>query len=187
MLLGASLAAPSAPAAVAVSTPAPVLLAVDAVALTTPVAPPQGGEAVGSDPGAESQPASRESTSIANVNQVADAAGAGWPAERVRAFRAALARSSWPVAEHELTEARVACESGYDAGQRNLERNGSTSWGLLMVNDGAHADLARRYDLTDALQNLEAGREVAARHEAAGLPTPWQHCDALIAARARGN
>lgn len=96
-------------------------------------------------------------------------------------FKIALVRSSWPMAAWPIVEARVACENTtYDPTDTRLEENGTVSTGLLMVNS-VHEDLARDYDLTDPLQNLNAGRIVADRHARMGLPTPWQYCDGRAA------
>lgn len=104
-------------------------------------------------------------------------------------FRAALALSSWPPEEWSRIEALVGdCENRtYDPAKVNLEDNGTRSVGLLQVNVDAHPGIAGRYDLTDPLQNLNAGREVQLAHDAAGLPSPWLYCDALIASDKKGS
>lgn len=174
------------------STPAaatPALLEVDARALATPAtAEDVRGPSRGGHLGLLSQDAWS--------GEVPGAVGGATPPQRSTAtatptprevFLQALARSSWPLSQHGQVEARVGtCENTvYDPTLTRLEENGSTSTGLLMVNS-VHADLAARFDLTDPLQNLNAGKIVADRHRAAGLPSPWMNCDALIAARAAG-
>ena len=89
-------------------------------------------------------------------------------------FRAALAESWWPITDWALVERRVACESGFDPRKRG---DGGASVGYLMIHVPAHPDIAVVFDLEDPVQNLNAGRMVAQRAAAAGLPSPWLYCD----------
>lgn len=109
------------------------------------------------------------------------------PRTPLEVFLAALAMSTWPADEWARVEALVGdCENQtYDPTLVNHEDNGHTSVGYLQVNVDAHPGIAGRYDLTDPLQNLNAAREVQLAHDAAGLPSPWLYCDALIAGGAR--
>lgn len=156
VLLSASMGASSAaPAVVAQSTPtaAPLLPHLDIVAMVTPTV----------------APAAPEPTPTAA------------PLTPYEVFEQALARSSWPLAMYPTVEARVACENTtYTPELTRHEENGTVSTGLLMVNS-VHEDLAREFDLTDPLANLNAGKIVADRHARAGLPSPWMYCDARAA------
>ena len=171
LLVAGSLTVPSASPMVAPPS-APVLIRVDGLALTTPVSLPD--------------------ASYARANDMPPAAPAPTAAPATltprEVFLQALGRSSWPLAQHARVEALVGgCENTtYEPAKTVQEKNGTTSVGYLQVNVESHPDLAARFDLTDPLGNLNAGKIVEDRARERGLPSPWVNCDAVIAARVGG-
>lgn len=121
-----------------------------------------------------SGPPAAEATAVAASPVASPADLAALPGTHEQLFEVVLPLTNLPISAWSRFRRRAWCESRFIAG---MVGDDGRAVGLLQIRVDQHPDLARRYDLFDPVQNLNAAYELEGQAARMRLPTPWATCD----------